>query len=287
MPDTIIIFNPAAKGEKAKRFLDTIQELSPKAELRPTASEHDAEEFARQAVREGVRTIVAAGGDGTVNQVVNGIGESGVRLGILPVGTMNVFAAELGIPNNDLPGAWALMRSGRIREIDLPIAGNHYFAQLAGIGLDAQVVQETDLDFRKNFGPLSYLVSATQIAARKPPKLLVRLDDGQEHTGSFVLVGNGRYYGGPFTIFSRADTGDGLLDILVFKNLSHLDIVRYLQGIVMGSHTRMPDIEYLQASSFSVRSEENVPVEVDGEVVGSLPMDFRIAPEKLRVITPK
>ena len=144
---------------------------------------------------------------------------------------------------------------------------------------------ETSWNFKKNFGPLSYVISAAQIAARKPPRLFVEAD-GVEREGSFVLIGNGRYYGGPVAVFKDARIDDGKLDVLIFKNLGYLDIARYLGTIFMGKHTRLSDVEYFQTKKAAVRSDENVPVEVDGEVVAQLPVTFRISSRKLRVLVP-
>lgn len=283
MSEIVVILNPAARGEKSPRLWEKVRGLSSDAFVRTTSEAGEAEEFARQAVAQGARVVIAAGGDGTVNEVVNGLVGSDVALGLLPIGTMNVFAAELGLPGNNLRKCWEIIEAGYIREVDLPTANKHAFVQLAGVGFDAQIVQETDRGFRKQFGPLSYLVTATQIASRKPPSLVVESDAG-ETEGSFVLIGNGRYYGGPFVLFNDARIDDGKLDVLVFKNLGYLDIVRYLSGIVFGMHADMHDVEYFQARKMTVRSEEEVPVEVDGEVIGSAPVKFRISPRKLKVI---
>ena len=283
MPEILVILNPAARSERAKNTWKKIEKF-PGCKLRITTAPGDARAAAERAVAEGFKTIVAAGGDGTVNDVVNGIAGADVALGILPVGTMNVFAAELGLPS-DLAEAWAVIREGRTRKIDLARANARYFVQLAGVGLDAQVVQETSWNFKKNFGPLSYVISAAQIAARKPPRLFVEAD-GVEREGSFVLIGNGRYYGGPVAVFKDARIDDGKLDVLIFKNLGYLDIARYLGTIFMGKHTRLSDVEYFQTKKAAVRSDENVPVEVDGEVVAQLPVTFRISSRKLRVLVP-
>ena len=283
MPEILVILNPAARSARAKKTWKQIENFS-HCTLRTTAAPGDARAAAERAVEEGFTTIVAAGGDGTVNEVVNGIAGSDVALGILPVGTMNVFAAELGLPS-DLDEAWAIIRAGRTRKVDLVRANSRYFVQLAGVGLDAQVVEETSWNFKKNFGPLSYLISAAQIAARKPPRLLVEAD-GLEREGSFVLIGNGRYYGGPVAFFKDARNDDGLLDVLIFKNLGYLDIVRYLGTVIVGKHTGLSDVEYFQTKKATVRSAQEVPVEVDGEAVMRLPVTFRISSRKLRVVVP-
>jgi YegS/Rv2252/BmrU family lipid kinase len=273
--------NPAARSERARHVMERIGSL-PRARVRPTQGPGDAQRFAREAAEQGTHIVVAAGGDGTINDVVNGLAGSKTALGILPVGTMNVFAAELGIPN-DLEEAWEIIEAGGTREIDLAVANHHYFVQLAGIGFDAQIVERTSWNFKKNFGPLSYLVSAAQIAAEKPPRIVVEAD-GREWEGSFVLIGNGRFYGAPIKVFKNARLDDGMLDVLILKNLGYLDIARFLTGVFTGTHTDFHDIEYFQTSSVRVRSEEQVPVEVDGELMGKLPVEFRIAPDKLNVV---
>ncbi len=265
---------------------EKIAQFSESALLRITTGAGEAGILAKEAAAEGCRTIVAAGGDGTINEVINGIAGADVTLGILPMGTMNVFASELGLPVNDLGACWAAVEKGRTREVDLLYANGHAFVQLGGIGLDAQVVQETSWEFKKNWGPLSYLISATQIAARKPPRLVVEAEGAALLEGSFVLVGNGRLYGGPFVLFKDARIDDGKLDVLVFKNLGYLDIVRYLHAILMGSHPDLHDVEYFQTTRVTVRSDAEVPVEVDGEVIGSVPITFTVSPKNFRVIAP-
>lgn len=283
MQEILVILNPAARSERAKAAWRRIEKL-PNCTMRATSAPGDARAVAEAAVKEGFSTIVAAGGDGTVNDVVNGLVGHDVALGILPVGTMNVFAAELGLPG-DLDEAWAIIQAGRTRRVDLLRANQQYFVQLAGVGLDAQVVQATSWNFKKSFGPLSYLISAAQIAAQKPPRLYVEAD-GSVREGSFVLIGNGRYYGGPLAFFKEARIDDGKLDVLIFKNLAYLDIARYVTNVFIGKHTSLPDVEYFQTKKAIVRSNEDVPVEVDGEVVGSLPVTFRISSRKLKVVVP-
>lgn len=285
MARVLIILNPSARGEQARELGETLAELSPDCVIRLTERMGDARRFAENAAAEGFSAVVAAGGDGTINEVVNGMVGSDLTLGLLPLGTMNVFATELGLPSNDLRKCWRIIEGGQTRLVDLPLANEQYFVQLAGIGLDAQVVQETTWDYKKNLGPLSYLISAAQIAMRKPPKLVVN-SGGETREGSFVLLGNGRFYGGPFTIFKDAKIDDGKLDVLIFHNLGYLDIVRYLQGVIFGTHTNFADVEYFQTEQVTVTSEEEVPVEVDGEVMGNVPVTFRISPQKLKVFVP-
>ncbi len=254
--------------------------------IRVTSHPGEAEALARHAVEEGFARIVAAGGDGTVNHVANGLAGSDAALGLLPLGTVNVFAMELGLPLNDLELCWDIIKRGNMRRVDLPSANGKYFVQLGGVGLDAQVVKETSLAFKRSFGPLSYLISAAQIAARQPPKLLIESDNAPVSEGSFVLIGNGRLYGGPFPFFKHAVTDDGLLDVVVFKRLGFLEIIKYLQDVVFSSDIRVPEVEYFQTRGLRITSEQDVPLELDGELAGNCPVDFQIQKKALRVLVP-
>jgi len=282
----LVILNPAARGDRARAMREKISALSLQAVVRVTSAAGDARVMAREAVQEGFRTIIAAGGDGTVNEVANGVAGSGVRFGILPVGTMNVFSTELGIPQNNLRAAWDIIDAGHVRELDLPVANRSYFVQLAGIGLDAEVVRQTTPESKKSLGPVSYLLTLAQVAAVTPPSVIVEPDDSHHREGSFVLVGNGRFYGGPFVLFKDARPDDGLLDVLVFKNQSHWDVVRYFQAIAFGSHAELPDVEYFQTRAMNVRSAGSVPVELDGELADALPCRFEMSPGKFPVLAP-
>lgn len=286
MNKILVILNPMAGGRRGLK--QKIEALSPRVTVRLTSGPGDAKLIARSGVQQGYSTVVAAGGDGTVNEVVNGIATSPVLLGILPVGTMNVFATEVGIPLNDLRRAWRVVEAEKYREVDLPKANDNYFVQLAGVGLDAEVVRQTSSDFKKILGPISYLVSLAQIVARTPPKLRIDRGNGVFHEGRFILVGNGRYYGGRFALFRQAQLDDGLLDVLVFKNQSHWDVLRYMQAILFSTHTDLYDVEYFQCPNLAVTSEEknNIPVELDGEVQGALPYQFGFAKQKLKVLVP-
>jgi diacylglycerol kinase (ATP) len=286
-PKILVILNPAARGERAKALRDRIASLSHQVVVRSTGSPGDAGALAARAVAQGYETIVAAGGDGTINEVVNGLAGSHVSFGILPVGTMNVFATELGIPQNNLAKAWQVIKDGYIRQVDLPRANQEYFVQLAGVGLDAEVVRQTTPDSKKALGPMSYLLSLAQVAAGQPPKIRIEPVDGATREGSFVLVGNGRFYGGPFVLFKNARLDDGLLDVLVFENQSHWDLIRYFQAIVFGNHPALPDVEYFQSRGLRLTSREPVPVEIDGELTGTLPYEFGFSISKLNVLVPR
>src|SRR5438105_9431350 len=283
---TLIILNPAAHSERAQRKRAQVESLAQDCVVYTTTRTGEAELMARRGAKEGFEKIVAAGGDGTINEVVNGLGGTDAMLGLLPIGTMNVFATELGLPVNDLALCWNIIQNDSTRAVDLPKANGKFFVQLAGVGLDAQAVKETSTQLKRNFGPLSYLISAAQIAARKPPRLFIRSEDAAIEEGSFVLIGNGRLYGGPFPFFKHAVIDDGLLDVIVFKSLGYLEIIKYLQDVIFSSEIRVPEIEYFQTRRLRVESQQSVPVELDGEVVGNCPVEFNLQERSLRVLVP-
>jgi diacylglycerol kinase (ATP) len=286
MNKTLVILNPAARGDRARRQRARVETIAHGSVICPTSRSGEAETLARRAADEGFERIVAAGGDGTIHEVVNGLAGTKAALGLLPMGTMNVFATELGLPIHDLGLCWDIIENGNTRLVDLPNANDKHFAQLAGVGLDAQVVKETSLALKRSFGPLSYLIQAAQIAARVPPRLSIESENASIDEGSFVLVGNGRLYGGPFPFFKHAVNNDGLLDVIVFKRLGYLEIIRYLQNVLFSSEINAPEVEYFQTSRLRVTSDQPVPVELDGELVGTSPVEFGVQKQLLRVLAP-
>lgn len=286
MNNTAIILNPTAGSKQAEGWRERIESIAHGCTLFTTSRSGEAEAMARHAVEKGFKKIAAAGGDGTINEVVNGLAGSNAALGLLPLGTANVFAIELGLPANNLEFCWEVIQSDNVRFVDLPSANGKYFVQLAGVGLDAQVVKETSLAFKRSLGPLSYLISAAQIAAREPPRLFIESENASVDEASFVLVGNGRHYGGPFPFFKQAVLDDGLLDVVAFKRLGYLDIIKYLQDVVFSSDIRVPEVEYFQTRNLRITSDQDVPVELDGELVGTCPVDFQIREKALRVLAP-
>ena len=182
-----VIFNPAARGEKARRFRRHLSEIGAQSSLKLTAAPGDARRLAAEAVRENFEIIAAAGGDGTVNEVLNGIGDEPdgfkrARLAVLPLGTVNVFARELGLPRN-LGSAWTVILAGRETRIDLPrveYAGktgreHRYFAQLAGAGLDARAVELVHWELKKKVGPLAYVWAGLKALRGEPAKITVAI----------------------------------------------------------------------------------------------------------------
>ncbi|MEN3943423.1 diacylglycerol kinase family protein [Prosthecobacter sp. SYSU 5D2] len=294
MPARIpVILNPAARSTHAAAREKVLRALTPEPELVVTESPGQATEIAEKLAREGHTLIVAAGGDGTMNEVLQGIcrvnaerapGEKHTALGVLPLGTMNVFSLELGLPSQDIAACWAQISSGRLKEVDLWMANDQYFVQLAGVGFDAEIIQETTWESKKRFGPLSYVMSAMQVLTRKPPVLTVTVEGRPAMHGSVVLIGAGKHYGGPVAVFPKACNQDGLLDVLVFRGLGGWEFAQMLRGILEGGYEPAEDLDYVQLREFTVTADPEAPLEVDGELAGfGTPVVFKPAPFKMQV----
>ena len=284
-PKWCIILNPAAKGDQARRTLKRVAQLAPEAKVYLTEKPGHGEKLAREASEKGYATVVAAGGDGTVNEVVNGLDATKSTLGVIPVGTMNVLALELGIPPQ-IEKALAVIRSGKRKKLDLGWANQKKFIQLAGVGLDAETVRRTPPDAKRAWGPWSYLLTAAQLMVAPAPVLRVKIPGKKELKGAMVLIGNGRHYGGPFQFFPKADMADGLLDVCIFPKSGPLDLLWYLQAVLLGGPQSLPDVSYLQVPELKVEADDPVALEVDGEYSGETPVTFRVERKALEVIVP-
>jgi len=292
-----VIFNPAARGNKARRFRSHFAELSQQCALKATTAPGDARRFAQAAVATGYDVIAAAGGDGTVNEVLNGIGDEPdgfqrVRLGVLPLGTVNVFARELKIPLK-LEHAWKVLKSGQETQIDLGRADflddgkpqSRYFMQLGGAGLDARAVELVSWKLKKSAGPLAYLVAGFQALTEKQPQISASAA-GREITGELALLGNGKFYGGPFDIFPGADLRNGLLEVCVFPQVNMSSLLRLVPGFLTCRKLSEHRVQRLRAGKIELTSDLPAAFELDGEWIGRLPATFSVAHEKLRVVVP-
>ncbi len=289
-----VIINPAARSSTAMRMLNVVKALKPEPELHFTQHPGHATELAEQMALEGRELVVAAGGDGTVNEVLQGLCKvnatrpdpaTHTALGTLPAGTMNVFAYEIGFPSHkDLINPWRVITSGESREIDLWQANDHYFMQLAGVGIDAEIVRQTTTEMKQRFGPLSYGLSALKVLFSPNPVLTVSSPGRVDLHGCQVVIGNGRNYGGRFTLFPNAKQTDGLLDVVVLRgdaNVRH--ILQILRGALLDSYAHAEDVDYVQLPEFTVTASSPTAVELDGEHCGESPLVVRKAPFSLRV----
>jgi diacylglycerol kinase (ATP) len=292
---TCVIFNPAARGEKARHFRHQLDAIGSQCALKATTAPDDARRLAAEAVADGFELIVAAGGDGTVNEVLNGLGDAPdgfarARLGVLPLGTVNVFARELKIPLH-IGRAWETLRQGRETRVDLArvefsakgVRQKRYFIQLAGAGLDARAIELVDWSLKKKTGPLAYVFAGLKALSESAPKISARAD-GQNLKGELVLVGNGRYYGGPFDVFPGADLRDGLLDVCVFPRVNWWTLLCCAAGLL--ARRKLPEglVRRFRVESFELASETTTAFELDGEWIGHLPAAFSIERQRARVV---
>lgn len=291
-----VIFNPTARGEKATAFRARLAELSG-VSFRPTTGPGTATALAAAAVEDGATTLVAAGGDGTVNEVLNGLasardGLASTRLAVLPLGTVNVFAKELGLPA-DFAGAWRVIQAGHERWIDLPFAEfgpperreRRFFAQMAGAGIDSRALGMVHWGLKKRTGQLAY-AWAGLMALRGPLPLVMAETQGRRESGRLVIVGNGRFYGGRFPAFPAARMDDGLLDVTVLPHFNWLILARLLLALQSDRLAHNRDTSCFQARSVTLTTTDGTPWHVEGDNVGALPATFSLQPRALRVIVP-
>ena len=295
---TCVIFNPVARGEKATRFRKHLERIASECALKPTTGPGNARTLAAEAVRDGFTTIVAAGGDGTLNEVLNGLGDvpggfDAARLGVLPLGTVNVFAKEHRVPSN-LAAAWDVVSRRREQRIDVGLAEwkdvglpqRRYFAQLAGAGLDARAVALVDWELKKKIGPLAYVMAGFKAVAEKQTTITVRAD-GKSCTGELVLIGNGRYYGGRFVFFPGADSRSGCLDACVFRKAGVFQLVSGGLAALTGRLATSQDVKLLRSGSIVIDAEEDFCFELEGDYLGRTRfVQFTAIPSGLRLIIP-
>jgi diacylglycerol kinase (ATP) len=294
---TCVIFNPTARGEKARRFRQHLDAIGREATLKLTTAAGEARPLAAAAVGEGFEVIVAAGGDGTINEVLNGIGDAPngflrARLGVLPLGTVNVFARELAL-STKLDVAWGVIRQGRERLIDVPVVEcfvkgvpqRCYFAQLAGAGLDARAVEAVEWNLKKRIGYLAYVVAGLKVLWGTQSKITAT-DGRRSVVGEQVLIGNGRLYGGDYRVFPQADLQDGQLDVCVFPRVTWFTLLRCGPSLLLRGRLPASCVEAFQAESVTLTSPSPTPLEVDGELIGYLPATFSIDRSRLRVLVP-
>lgn len=293
---TCIIFNPSARGDKADALRSKIESLYPNCIWRRTTEAGHARELAAQAVRGGFATVIAAGGDGTANEVVNGIGDvpggfDSVKFGILPLGTVNVFARELSFPR-DLEGAAKVLKEGKTTCIDLgcveyTVDGNpqqRFFIQLAGAGLDSRAIELVKWELKKKLGPLAYIVAGCQALGEEQPVIVAHGENPV--TGEMVLIGNGRFYGGSFPVFPAANLQDGLLSVCVLPKVSWPRLMGAVPGLLTGHLYELCPATRFSRRTVTLTSTSRVILQLDGENACELPATLSIRPNTLRVIVP-
>jgi YegS/Rv2252/BmrU family lipid kinase len=310
----LIVFNPnagqAAIVEGAIGNVVTLwQSHGWEVTIQPTACAGDATQIARNAAAAGFDVIIAAGGDGTVNEVMNGLVNTNTALGVLPAGTVNIWAREMGLPMNVPQSAVAMLGAER-RQIDvgrmrsmLPrrrrlsrakiaraktVMLDRYFLLMAGIGFDAAVTEGVNPQEKKRLGAIAYVKQAIQMLWQYRGTNLALRIDGRKVRGRVLMaiVGNSQLYGGVIKFTVNALVDDGLLDVCVIKGSSMLKAPLRLFSIFSRGHHRDARIEYHQAKQIQFLSRKAIPVQLDGDYVGTTPMLFEVVPQSLWVLVP-
>lgn len=284
-----IVFNPAA-GAGRRRRLERALAALPGAAIAVTCGRGDAERLAHEGIALGHRTIVAAGGDGTIAEVAAALNGSGATLGILPLGTANVLAHELGLPM-DAAGAAAVIAAGRTAGLHPGIATApdgraRLFVQMLGAGFDAAVVQALPAGLKRHLGKGAFLLQTLATLARyRFPELRFRLPGGAWETAAGLIVTKGRFYAGRFTIAPGAAPTEPGFTLLIQHRGGPLATLAAGAALPLDLMHRLPFVERRAAAALEIAGE-GVPVQADGDTAGTLPLTVTAAPRPIPVLVP-
>jgi len=288
----ILIANPAAQKASDKKVAIASYYLQSKGyevEVLFTRKRGDAENLATESLHRRPAIIIAAGGDGTFNEVVNGIAGSEIPMAILPLGTTNVLARECDVPD-DVQGAMeralrtkpARISLGKITLTDSAPNRSRYFILMAGIGYDAMAVHGTREPLKKLTGKGAYILSGMKIFLKFHPSPLTFHVDGKYYEGYSGIISNGSKYGGSFSVTPDARLINPVLYVCIFKGGRRSDIARYVFGILTGTHLNYRDVEYLKAEHVAITG--SAPIQLDGDYLGMTPAKVEIVPNALNLI---
>jgi YegS/Rv2252/BmrU family lipid kinase len=289
----LIIYNPAAGQRRRRRFEAVLGALRARGcplVLRETAGPGDAEALARGADPEAADLVVAAGGDGTINEVVNGLAGPGgpgdaLPLAVLPLGTANVLAAEIGLDFD--PAALArTIAEGPARPVALGQANDRLFSVVLGAGFDAHAVDGVDTRLKRVIGKGAYVwEAARQLFVFGFPEYRVMLD-GTRHGAASVIVAKGRYYAGRFVVAPEGRFAEPLLQVCLFTRPGAWNALRYAAALGLRRLDRLPDVRVLPAREVVIEGPEGDPVQGDGDILTRLPVTVRVLPEALKIVMP-
>ena len=296
-----VIINPAARGGKTARQWPAISEQLVRNDI-PfdcafTECTGHGIELTREAVSQGYETIVAVGGDGTVNEVINGIvGEDGkgqARLGIICTGTGRDSIRSLNIPD-DVGKACRVLADGNCADIDIGRAEfvcdrgkvQRYYINTAALGF-ASAVAERTRRFKSLGGTVPFLIAFSTVFVSYRAKDIATDIDGRirQERSLMIAVNNGRYFGGGMKIAPDADPCDGLLDVVTVRDVNKLRLLYNFPRLYKGTHTTHPMVNVYKAKDVSVQTSDSLLLQLDGEIAGKAPAGFSIIPSALRVIT--
>jgi diacylglycerol kinase (ATP) len=286
-----VILNP--KAGAAKQIIGLAAKIRRHGfkEIHITRKAGDAEKFARVAARRGRDLIIAAGGDGTLNEIVNGIARSAshVRLGMIPLGTGNDFARSLKLPN-DFESALEILKEDRTRYVDLVRVTSRrirYFVNVSAGGFSGLVNEKLTAQIKQTWGPLAYLRSAAAaLAGLRAYKTAITLDQKKTSQRSLfnVVIANGRYIAGGIPIAPKAKLDDGLLDVVLVPRVSKTKLTFLAGRMLLGRHLASGSVIFRRAAKVAVQSRPGMWFNVDGELVGNAPVTFEIVPRGIHFV---
>jgi diacylglycerol kinase (ATP) len=288
----LIVFNPAAGARRRRRLLaalDLMRGLGMRPEVAETECRGHATTLARDAARDGVRTVVAAGGDGTIAEVAAGLSGSDSALGVLPLGTANVLALELGLPRAPARaaevlamGRTALLHPGLARYAD---GRDVLFVQMLGAGFDAAVVHHLPGGLKRAIGKGAYVLQTIREMPRyRFPTLSAELDGRREEAAS-AIVTKGRLYAGRFLLAPGADPHEEGFHVALFRDAGVLAAMRYGAALPLGLLPRLPGVDLIRAGTVRLAGT-GVPAQADGDAAGALPVEIGPAPRPMRIVVP-
>jgi len=293
-----VIVNPAANRDKAAGQIPALESVlnSQKInyELVITKAPLHAQKLAKEAAAKKVSVVIAAGGDGTVNEVINGLARSQTALGVIPIGSGNDFSKMLVLKPEDLQFAVDIILRHKIKKIDLGLINNRYFINVAAMGFIGRINQYTKKSpkFLKGFSMYLYSILKVlidyyphhfQITARN------QNDKTLKFNNDFTLcsVGNGRYQGEGFRLNPESEIDDGLLDICLVDPVSRLYILRMLSKVIQGTHGKLSAVNMLKVKEITIKSDQVIPLHIDGEpVYDQSELKIKVVPQALNIIIP-
>lgn len=292
----LVVVNPAAGGGRAARFVPWLHErlaARPDVDLAVTRRRGDAERLAADAVGEGRGRVIAVGGDGTIQEVVNGLlaRNGGAGIGIVPLGSGNDLARSLGLPR-DPAAAWSVAIGSAERRIDVAAAEaagrRRWFTSAGGIGFDAQVAAAMASRAGWQRGQAGYLLTTLAELRRFSNRRVEISVDGHRTTRSVLLVAiaNGEYYGGGMRIAPGAAVDDGRLDVCIVGDVSRLTALRQLANLYRGTHVDHPQVDMAGGRAIEIAGDAETLVHLDGEPFGRLPLTVRLHQGALLVAAP-
>jgi diacylglycerol kinase (ATP) len=285
-PRILVIYNPTAGGRR-RRFLDAVLDqlarCGAQVSLRATTRRGDAERLASEASIEEFDRLVIAGGDGTINEAINGLVDTRLPVAIIPLGTANVLAAELALPADAIRLAQAISR-GDPREVVIGRVNGRAFTMMAGIGFDAHVVANVSLSLKRLTGKLAYVIETlVQLLRYRPAYYEVEVD-GTRHRAASAIIAKGHFYGGRFVCAPDARLDAPELHACLFANAGRWHVVRYAVALLLGRLHRLHDVLILPARCVEIAGPAGEPVQGDGDTLAHLPARIEVASGTLRLI---